>query len=125
MERAEQLRLDYQDLMRERMAGDPLARADEMRLRRMLLRISDTATSRVKDPAAEWGTALWRELEASLEQQAAKLPDDMDVDLALGGLCDLSSRCQVWFSEKFAIDNEVARRRVKGAENHDNSIRGR
>ncbi|WP_436523638.1 hypothetical protein [Actinoplanes sp. HUAS TT8] len=114
VERAEQLRLDYQDLMRERMAGDPLARAEEMRLRRMLLRISDTATSRVSDPDAEWGTALWRELEASLEQQAAKLPDDMDVDLALGGLCDLSNRCQVWFSEKFDIDSEVERRRGEG-----------
>jgi hypothetical protein len=35
----------------------------------------------------------------------------MEVDLALGGLCELSSRCQVWFSDSFDVAEEQARRR--------------
>ncbi|MFF0229754.1 hypothetical protein [Micromonospora sp. NPDC005254] len=111
VERAEQLRLDYQDLWRDRTASDPQARVDQMRLRRALLRISDVATSKVKAPTTSWGAELWRELEAQLEQQAATLPHEVDVDLALGGLCDLSNECKVWFSESFDIDAEVAHRR--------------
>jgi hypothetical protein len=111
VERAEQLRIDYQDLWRDRLAVDPLARAEQARLRRTLLRISDTATSAVKTPSTSWGAALWRELETQLEQQSGSLPDDLDVDLALGGICELSSRCQVWFSDGFDVDAELARRR--------------
>ncbi len=114
VERAEQLRMDYQDLWRERAASDPLARVEQMRLRRALLRISDAATSQVKTAISGWGADLWRELEAQLEQQAGALPGDMDVDLALGGLCDLSNQCKVWFSDSFDIDAEVARRRGEG-----------
>lgn len=114
VERAEQLRTDYQDLWRDRVASDPLARAEQMRLRRALLRISDAATSRTKTPATEWGADLWRELEAQLEQQAGALPNDIDVDLALGGLCELSNQCKVWFSDSFDVDAEVARRRGEG-----------
>jgi hypothetical protein len=110
VERAEQLRMDYQDLWRDRLASDPRARAEQARLRRVLLRISDTATSQAKRPGSSWGGALWRELEAQLEGNPAALPRDMDVDLALGGLCDLSNRCQVWFSDSFDIDAELARR---------------
>jgi hypothetical protein len=38
------------------------------------------------------GAALWRQLEAELEQQHGALAVDIDVDLTLGGLCELSKR---------------------------------
>jgi hypothetical protein len=111
VERAEHLRRDYRELWRDRLAVDPMARAEQARLHRILLRISDTATSAVRAQGTFSGEALWRELEAQLTLQSAFLPDRMDVDLALGGVCELSSRCQVWFSESFDIDTELARRR--------------
>jgi hypothetical protein len=59
---------------------------------------------------------LWRQLEAGLDRHQDELPVDMDADLALGGLCELSNRCQMWFSESFDIAAEQARRRtVEGA----------
>ena len=68
IERAEQLRLDYQRYWRGRVSGDPAARAVQERLRRALLRISDQATAAVISPTgAAWGADLWRELQARVE----------------------------------------------------------
>ncbi|MFK3983123.1 hypothetical protein ACI2K4_22440 [Micromonospora sp. NPDC050397] len=112
VERAEQLRLDYQDFWRDRTAVDPMARTEQARLRRSLLRISDTATSAVATRSGPWGTALWSELQRQLDAApTGTIPPDMDVELALGGICELSNRCQVWFSERFDIDAEIARMR--------------
>ena len=58
-----------------------------------------------------WGAELWRHLEADLDRQQDTLPVDMDTDLALGGLCELSNRCKLWFSDSFDITGEQARRR--------------
>lgn len=65
IERAEQLKSDYQGYWRDRESGDPLARAARRRLRRALLRISDDATAAITGPernlrgprrgAAAWG----------------------------------------------------------------------
>lgn len=111
VERAEQLRADYVDFWRDSLASDPTACSSQHRLHRALLRVSDAATVQVKRSDAVWGAALWRQMEAELEQQQGTLPVDMDVDLALGGLCELPNRCQVWFSEGFDIVQEQARRR--------------
>ncbi|GIF25712.1 hypothetical protein Ate02nite_84420 [Paractinoplanes tereljensis] len=111
VERAEQLRADYTDFWRDPLAADPSARTRQQRLHRLLLRISDAATDRVKKPAGRWGADLWRQLEADLDQHQDTLPVDMDADLALGGLCELSNRCKVWFSDSFDIASEQARRR--------------
>ncbi|MFF5080387.1 hypothetical protein ACFY36_25325 [Actinoplanes sp. NPDC000266] len=111
VERAEQLRADYTDFWRVPLAADPSARTRQQRLHRLLLRISDAATERVKNPDGRWGAALWRQVEADLDQQQDMLPVDMDVDLALGGLCELSNRCQMWFSDSFDVASEQARRR--------------
>jgi hypothetical protein len=55
IERAEQLRLDYQRYWRARVSGDPGARTSQHRLRRELLRISDQATAAVSAaPGAAW-----------------------------------------------------------------------
>jgi hypothetical protein len=111
VERAEQLRADYVDYWRDHLVADPTARSRQQRLHRMLLRISDAATMRVKRQDAPWGVDLWRRLEADLDRQQSTLPVSMDVDLALGGLCELSNRCQVWFSDSFDVEQEQARRR--------------
>jgi hypothetical protein len=114
IERAEQLRLDYQRYWRARVSDDPAARAAQERLRRSLLRISDQATSDVRATAeGAWGAALWRELQGRVEgMPTGSWPDDLDADLRLGGICDLANRCQVWFSSSFDIDAELARLRA-------------
>ncbi|MEU1647256.1 hypothetical protein [Micromonospora zamorensis] len=114
VERAEQLRSDWTEHWRDSLAFDPEARARQQRLNRALLRINDAAAEQVKRSGTAWGPQLWRELEAALDRQQRTLPDDMDVDLALGGLCELSNRCQVWFSEGFDVASEQARRRPVG-----------
>lgn len=116
IERAEQLRLDYQRYWRARFSGDPAARADQERLRRSLLRISDQATSDVIAAAeGTWGAALWQELQDRVDgMPAGSWPDGLDADLRLGGFCDLANRCQVWFSSGFDVDAELARLRALG-----------
>jgi hypothetical protein len=113
IERAEQLRLDYQRYWRARISGDPAARTSQERLRRELLRISDQATTAVSPrPGAAWGAALWQELQARAEAvPGAAGPEDLDADLRLGGICDLVSRCQVWFGDRFDVTAEIARLR--------------
>jgi hypothetical protein len=111
VERAEQLRADWSDYWRDPLAADPAARARQQRLIRLLLRINDAVAQRVQRPGAAWGPDLWRELQLELNLYAGDLPADMDVDLALGGLCELSNRCKVWFSEGFDVAIEQARRR--------------
>ncbi len=111
VERAEQLRADYTDYWRDQLGADPTARSRQQRLHRVLLRINDAATTRVKRQDGTWGPALWRQLEAELDEYQDSLPVDMDVDLALGGLCELSNRCQVWFSDSFDVGQEQERRR--------------
>ena len=116
IERAEQLRLDYQRYWRARISGDPAARAVQEGLRRSLLRVSDQATSDVMTLGEEaWGAALWQKLQARVEEMSAGAwPDDLDADLRLGGICDLVNRCQVWFGSGFDVDAELARLRAAG-----------
>ena len=116
IERAEQLRLDYQRYWRARISGDPAARAVQEQLRRSLLRISDQATSAANSTAeAAWGVALWRELQARVEEMpAGPWPDDLDADLRLGGICDLANQCKIWFSRGFDVEAELARLRALG-----------
>lgn len=116
IERAEQLRLDYQQYWRARISGDPTARAVQNGLRRSLLRVSDQATNDVMDLGEDaWGVTLWQELQARVEEMpAGAWPDDLDADLRLGGICDLANRCQVWFSRGFDVDAEITRLRAAG-----------
>jgi hypothetical protein len=117
IERAEQLRLDYQRYWRGRVSGDPTARISQERLRRELLRISDQATAAVvPTPDAAWGAALWQELQARVEAiSGGAWPDDLDPGLRLGGICDLGNRCQVWFSDRFDVGAAIARLRTQQA----------
>jgi hypothetical protein len=116
IERAEELRLDYQQYWRTRISGDPTARAVQDGLRRSLLRVSDQATNDVMAlGGGAWGVALWQKLQARVEEMpAAEWPDDLDADLRLGGICDLANRCKVWFSSGFDVEAELARLRAAG-----------
>jgi hypothetical protein len=115
IERAEQLRLDYQRYWRARVSGDPTARTSQERLRRELLRISDQATAAVSPvPGAAWGAALWQEMQARVEARpSGAWPDGLDPGLRLGGICDLGNRCRVWFSDSFDVDAAIARLRAQ------------
>ncbi|WP_191841446.1 hypothetical protein [Catellatospora chokoriensis] len=114
IERAEQLRKDHEELWRIRVAVDPEARAEQNKLRRALLRISDNATQTVATPDHAWGTDLWRELQSQIDAMGPdSWTDLLDSDLRLGGICELANRCQVWFSTRFDIDAEMARLRAE------------
>ena len=117
IERAEELRLDYQRYWRARISGDPAARTGQERLRRELLRISDQAAAAVlATSGAEWGQQLWQELQARVEAMPGGIwPVDLDPELRLGGICDLANRCRVWFSASFDVDAEIARLRAQQA----------
>ena len=110
VERAEHLRLEYADYWRERTSGDALARVEQKRFERRLLRINDEATDSVSPP----GAILWRRLQKLVDELPdTSLPVGMDADLALGGLCDLANRCTVWFGQRFDIEAEIARLRAE------------
>jgi hypothetical protein len=116
IERAEQLRLDYQRYWRTRVSGDPTARTSQQRLRRDLLRVSDQATAALSPAAsAAWGADLWRELQVRVETMPGGWPEDLDPALRLGGICELGNRCRVWFSARFDVDAAIAQLRAQQA----------
>src|SRR5262249_40085356 len=98
-------------------SGDPTGIAVQARLSRALLRISDQATISVVSgiaPDSVWGLRLWEELQDRLEHiSSAERPTDLDAELLLGGICELCNLCNVWFSEKFDVDAELARARMR------------
>jgi hypothetical protein len=109
IERAEQLRSDYQDYWRDRGSGDPLARPAQRRMQRALLRISDDATAAITGQGRNLrGPDLWREIQSRVEMMpAGEWPEDLDAELWLGGLCDLTAQCRVWFSQRFDVEARV------------------
>ncbi len=112
IERAEHLRLEYRRYWRDRTSGDPAAGAAQERLHRALLCVSDQAAAAVARPGGAWGPELWAELQARIDAMTTGLwPSDLDADLRLGGVCELASRCQVWFSDRFDVNTEIGRLR--------------
>ncbi len=114
IERAEQLRSDYREYWSERGSGDPLARVVQQRLRRALLRISDDATAAITGSGTPLrGPDLWRDIKARVEAMpSGEWPEDLDADLRLGGICDLTAQCMVWFSERFDVTARLAAARA-------------
>lgn len=110
IERAEQLRSDYLAYWSERDSGDPLARSLRQRLQRALLAISDDAATAITDSGAPLrGPDLWRDIKARVKAMPpGDWPEDLDADLRLGGICDLTAQCLVWFSERFDIAARLA-----------------
>ncbi len=104
IERAEDLRQDYKTYWRDRQSGDPTARSEQSRLQRRLLRISDEESA-VGLP----GTIFWRRVQERVDNiPAEELPPGMDADLVLGGICDLTNECKVWFGERFDVVARIA-----------------
>lgn len=110
--RATALRMEYEEYWREQESEAPGARAARKNLERLLRRVSDRAMG----DSELSGHGLWTAVDDKLVEleEAGKLPAGVDSEIALGGLCDLSNRCQVWFGPKFDIDAVIANRRSEG-----------
>ncbi|MFE3825097.1 hypothetical protein [Streptomyces sp. NPDC059092] len=107
IERAEHLAQEYRDFWREERSGNPAARAAQTRLERQLLRISDDATQATLAEVPR-GPAFWQALQRLLATMPLPdLPSGMDSELLLGGLCELTSQCKVWFSDSFDVDQAI------------------
>lgn len=99
IERAEELRQDYKTYWRDRQSGDPTARSEQSKLQRRLMRISDDAST-----SGLPGAIFWKRVQERVDNiPADQLPSGMDPDLALGGICDLTNECKVWFSDRFDV----------------------
>lgn len=110
--RATALRMEYEEYWRDQESGDPGARVARKNLERLLRRVSDHAMG----DSELSGHGLWIAVDDKLVeiQEAGKLPAGVDSEIALGGLCDLSNRCQIWFGPRFDIDAVIADRRSEG-----------
>ncbi|MFE5566629.1 hypothetical protein ACFQ68_16705 [Amycolatopsis japonica] len=99
--RATALRVDYEEFWRALESGDPEARVARRRLENVLRRVGDLTMGDLEVS----GTRLWRALERETLalQHSAQLPPGVDSDIALGGLCDLSNRCEIWFGPRFDV----------------------
>lgn len=109
IERAERLRIDYSRYRRERRNSVPGSEAELPPLKRALHRIADEETKQSRTPMGLWGDELWTSLSRRLEYAPAELTKiGLDGELGLGGICDLASRCQVWFGPRFDVDAAIA-----------------
>ncbi|MGW2033061.1 hypothetical protein [Streptomyces sp. NPDC001811] len=112
IERGEQLRKDYHRYWRDRLMGDPTAMAERERLRRLLLRVSDRADTPELRLHGKWGPAFWNSIQDALDGiPLEQIPVGMDADLLLGGISDLANACQIWFSDRFNVEEEIRRLR--------------
>lgn len=110
--RATALRVDYENHWRDLETGDPTARPARKKLEGLLRRVSD---HEMGDSELS-GTRLWRALERKVVEleETGQLPAGVDSEIALGGICDLSNRCEVWFGPKFDVAAMIASRRSGG-----------
>ncbi|WP_166865767.1 hypothetical protein [Salinibacterium sp. ZJ70] len=107
--RAERLKLDFARYRRAREATVPGSSAERAAIERHLLRIADEETARSRTATGRWGADLWGAMSARLSDAPPQhLSAGLDGELALGGVADLASRCQVWFSPGFDVDGAIA-----------------
>ncbi|WP_266531270.1 hypothetical protein [Streptomyces sp. NBC_00474] len=107
IERAEHLAQEYRDFWREERSGNPAARVAQASLDRYLLRISDEATQNTFTVSPR-GLAFWQEVQRLLTASPPdNVPGGMDRELLLGGICELTSQCKVWFSDGFDVDQAI------------------
>lgn len=113
--RAERLRLDYKAYRRLREKNIPGSRSERASIERYLLRAADEETNTVRKPTERWGKELWHALSQRFQDEPPTMKGaGLDGDLALGGVCQLTNRCVIWFSPYFdvaeAIENEKSLR---------------
>lgn len=114
IERAEQLRLDYQGYWRDQTAGGTSTRSEQDRLRRTILGLVDSLTSEVRDETRPWGPRLWTGMQSKVKEiPPSQRPAGLDDDLILGGMCDLANRCKVWFTHRFDVDAAIKQARIR------------
>lgn len=112
--RAERLRSDFKRYWRDRGDSVPGSTAERYSLESTLLRVADEATFEVRTAVGTWGGPFWRALADHLGRLRGADPiDGLDNELALGGICDLAARCEVWFSPRFDVKAEIARLRAE------------
>lgn len=112
IERAEQLVLDFRSYWRSWAESAPGRSAGRPALNRALMKIADHASRDALPLSGPWGAAMWAGLDERMSNSTAFVDfDGLDPDLALGGVCDLASRCQVWFSPMFDVGAEISRLR--------------
>ncbi|GAA4181172.1 hypothetical protein GCM10022252_05110 [Streptosporangium oxazolinicum] len=110
IERARSLRMAYRDYWSDRESGDPTARVERLRLERRLQRLSDEAT----DTLQPQGASLWRRLQELVDAlDPMLLPPGMDADLVMGGICDLTDQCMIWFGPRFDVDVVLERGKLE------------
>lgn len=110
IERAEQLRIDYSRYRRDRRNNVPGSAPEIQLIERTLHRIADEETHKVRTDTAPWGDELWAALSSRLHSSPDELSRfQLDGDLSLGGISELTARCRVWYSEMFDVDAAIAR----------------
>ncbi|AEV81994.1 hypothetical protein ACWT_0979 [Actinoplanes sp. SE50] len=83
----------------------------ENRLRYVASKIAEEAAE--ESSGGKYGSRMWRKLDsADLVDALGSLPLPRETLTALGAVCDLASRCQVWFSQEFDVDAKQAELRV-------------
>ena len=116
--RAERLRMDYVRYRRARERNVPGSRAERGTIERTLHRIADEEAHISRSATGRWGHELWHALSTRLQTEPLDVADNgLDGDLALGGICELTSRCEIWFSSYFdvsaTIKSELAARSIR------------
>lgn len=106
--RAERLRIDYVKYRRVRERNVPGARAERGTIERALHRVADEEVDAARSDSGRWGNELWHSLSKRLQNEALNLLAlDLDGDMALGGICELTSRCEIWFSPYFDVETAI------------------
>lgn len=108
IERAEILRRDFNRYRRERRNSVPGSSAEQAVLVRSLMKVADAATVQTAGTSDQWGSALWYSLSERLDEAPSSVQSyELDGDLALGGICELTARCKVWFSPRFDVKTAI------------------
>lgn len=106
--RAERLRIDYVSYRRVRERNVPGSRAERATIERGLHRVADEEVDATRTVSGRWGNELWHALSRRLQvEELDHLASDLDGDIALGGICELTSRCEIWFSPYFDVEAAI------------------
>ncbi|QDY10188.1 hypothetical protein FJK98_26075 [Micromonospora sp. HM134] len=95
----------------------------EERLRYLASKVAEEAAEEAN--GAKYGSKMWRKFDTvDLVGALGALPVPREPLVALGGICDLASRCQVWFGPLFDVDARQAQMRQRLGGQPGNSTQG-
>mgnify|MGYP000023447537 CR=1 FL=1 len=114
IERADELRLQYRRYIRA-LRSNPSTRDRQGVVTNLLLRVVDEASRAVQNDSAEWGDALWAELDRRFRaMEGTSGAHGLSADLLLGGASELADRCRAWFTDRFDAQSELTRLKEGG-----------